>query len=272
MSRYFIHDGQNQQGPYDLEQLKNIKISKDNLVWCEGMETWKPAGEINELKSLFAAIPPPLPNKNVPPPPTGSNTQSTNSPGKNKNKKFVYTLIAACAGIFLITVFSTLLISGSGNSNNHKEVKTDSMGSKADSMKTAGQPGQAGSEQNIGTAAMATNSINASNKDEQKELYRKTWSKHVFARAIFSQGPFGFIVNPTITLMNSMPYALNEAVVWVNYQLVDGSTWQSEKVIFYNVAANYTATKNAPSTDRGTSIKTNISKVTSHSLGLYYSN
>ncbi len=57
-------DGQ-QQGPLDLNTIKlraqANQITRDTLVWRQGMPNWIPAGDVTELKDLFSSIPPPIP-------------------------------------------------------------------------------------------------------------------------------------------------------------------------------------------------------------------
>ena len=49
-------------GPYDLPSLAKMaaagQLNADSLVWKAGMDQWTRAGTIDELKHLFAAIPP----------------------------------------------------------------------------------------------------------------------------------------------------------------------------------------------------------------------
>ena len=61
MKYYFYSDGENQKGPFTFEQLKNEKINKDTLVWCEGLTDWKPVKEIKELQDFLLLTPPPIP-------------------------------------------------------------------------------------------------------------------------------------------------------------------------------------------------------------------
>ena len=69
---YMVVNNQ-QAGPYDLNTLKqyvqNGQLTKDTLVWKQGMANWVAAGEVAELSGLFGATPPPVP---PPPPPPGS--------------------------------------------------------------------------------------------------------------------------------------------------------------------------------------------------------
>ncbi|MEN9442521.1 MAG: hypothetical protein RLZ33_2598 [Bacteroidota bacterium] len=58
-----IHYAKNnkQIGPIIISDLKPNEISKETLVWFEGQADWIPAGEVEELKSYFSKVPPPLP-------------------------------------------------------------------------------------------------------------------------------------------------------------------------------------------------------------------
>lgn len=69
MKKYFYADGQQQQGPFTLEELKTKGLSPDILVWFDGLENWQPAGEIEELAALFNRFTPPQAPV-VPPPPS----------------------------------------------------------------------------------------------------------------------------------------------------------------------------------------------------------
>lgn len=50
---FFIISGQQQQGPYTVDELRNRHITQDTLVWAEGMEQWLPAWQVDALRPLF---------------------------------------------------------------------------------------------------------------------------------------------------------------------------------------------------------------------------
>jgi membrane protease subunit (stomatin/prohibitin family) len=54
-----------QHGPFDIPSLQSKIMSGDitrqSLVWKPGMAQWTPADQIDEFKSLFSSMPPPLP-------------------------------------------------------------------------------------------------------------------------------------------------------------------------------------------------------------------
>jgi hypothetical protein len=60
MKQYYIFINDEQVGPLNFEELKDKKISRETKVWFEGLEDWKSAGEIEELKTILSSIPPPI--------------------------------------------------------------------------------------------------------------------------------------------------------------------------------------------------------------------
>ncbi|MCU0451077.1 MAG: SPFH domain-containing protein [Bernardetiaceae bacterium] len=62
---YFVAVNGQQTGPYDVAILTNMAnqglLSRDSLVWAQGMAGWTAAGQVSALGSVFATVPPPLP-------------------------------------------------------------------------------------------------------------------------------------------------------------------------------------------------------------------
>ena len=71
----YLSIGGQSYGPYDYKTLKSYvptkQITPETMVWKAGMESWMPAGQVPELKALFAPVqaPPPPPPAGQPPPP-----------------------------------------------------------------------------------------------------------------------------------------------------------------------------------------------------------
>ena len=67
--QYNISVNGQQSGPFGWQQLQQMvqsgQFTKDTYVWKQGMANWELAGNVQELSSLFGAVPPPPP----PPPP-----------------------------------------------------------------------------------------------------------------------------------------------------------------------------------------------------------
>ena len=66
---FMVVNGQ-QAGPFDMNSLAAMvsqnQLTKETLVWRQGMSGWLAASQVPELGQLFAATPPPVP----PAPPT----------------------------------------------------------------------------------------------------------------------------------------------------------------------------------------------------------
>ncbi|HEY1859186.1 MAG TPA: SPFH domain-containing protein [Gemmataceae bacterium] len=62
---FFLGVGASQAGPFDMTTLaakvRDGSLTRDTLVWKQGMAEWTKAEKIAELEGLFAAAPPPLP-------------------------------------------------------------------------------------------------------------------------------------------------------------------------------------------------------------------
>lgn len=58
MREYFLHQGNEQEGPFTIDELKNKNITKQTSIWYDGLPEWTVAGNIEELSLLFKVLPP----------------------------------------------------------------------------------------------------------------------------------------------------------------------------------------------------------------------
>ena len=65
MKKYFYSVGKEKHGPFSLDELKNIDINKDTLIWFEGLEDWTPASELQEMTPILELSPPPIKSNDV---------------------------------------------------------------------------------------------------------------------------------------------------------------------------------------------------------------
>lgn len=66
-SYFYLGPNGEQNGPVNGESLKVYGVTRETLVWCEGMPDWAKAGDVPELAPLFAMTPPPPPSRPTPP-------------------------------------------------------------------------------------------------------------------------------------------------------------------------------------------------------------
>ena len=135
MKFFIIDKAEKRKGPFSIDELKAFKITGETIVWHDGLDGWKKAKEIEELKAILIKLPPPFIKK------TTINTPIeepiTKAPSKESNpttsikteKKPIYnfatiTLITSIVGLlglllcdgkifdilWSILIISTLLI------------------------------------------------------------------------------------------------------------------------------------------------------------------
>jgi hypothetical protein len=116
MKKYYLHNGTDQQGPFDTEDLKAKLIDKETPIWYDGLSDWTTAGKIDELKDFFkTTTPPPFTTKQTPPPPINKQTAQTETKQnatqtvEQKKKSNVGKTVAIVA-VFLIVIVGGLVI------------------------------------------------------------------------------------------------------------------------------------------------------------------
>ena len=105
MKKYYLHNGTESSGPFDIEELKAKNITKASPVWFEGMLHWKTAGEIPELNQLFTVNPPPFPLFETPEPTPKVETKKEARKILGLSKNVFFT---ACAAVVLLIGISVL--------------------------------------------------------------------------------------------------------------------------------------------------------------------
>jgi len=146
--QFYYTDGTNQFGPFNIDELKDKKITKETSVWYEGIENWIKAGEIPELQVLFKSIPPPLPLAQKPPPIINKAVESVPIDktkklivvSKKTNKKG-WLLIGIIGGILIIA--STIIVVFTyqkSQSNNHENTESSNNSESNSNSSTYNEP------------------------------------------------------------------------------------------------------------------------------------
>jgi hypothetical protein len=123
MKKYYLHDGTNNIGPFDFEELNQKSITRNTPIWCEGMEDWKEAGTVEELKNLFPTLPPPL-KKNIVDAPKKEPSSDTKDSVYWRIYKIVRIIIIIFLVIFGISIVSKLIDNEFSSSTYQKSVMT----------------------------------------------------------------------------------------------------------------------------------------------------
>ncbi|MEN9909619.1 MAG: hypothetical protein RLZZ540_2768 [Bacteroidota bacterium] len=108
MKKYYLHNGIESSGPFDLSELQMKQITATTPVWFSGMPDWKTAGEIDELQTILKVIPPPL--KFVPPTPEPQQEKKSEEinpkiMGLKKNVFYLFSvLLSLIIGSFVLSI------------------------------------------------------------------------------------------------------------------------------------------------------------------------
>jgi len=60
MKKYYYLDGPEKKGPFTKEELINLNLDREVLIWTEGFDNWKPIKDVEEILNV---IPPPPPDE-----------------------------------------------------------------------------------------------------------------------------------------------------------------------------------------------------------------
>lgn len=104
MTKYFILENGSQSGPFSIEELKDKALTRETMVWRDGMSFWQKAGELGELSGIFAITPPPY----YPLPPI---PDSTSYGG-------VTRIVRIVAGLVIVMLVVKFILSAFNNTNN----------------------------------------------------------------------------------------------------------------------------------------------------------
>jgi hypothetical protein len=65
LAQFYVAVNGQQTGPFGDQQLtqmiQSTQLTKDTLIWKNGMAAWTAAGQVPEVAKLFTQAPPPLP-------------------------------------------------------------------------------------------------------------------------------------------------------------------------------------------------------------------
>lgn len=258
MRQYFIHDGQSEKGPFDLEQLKLETLKNDTPIWYEGLDSWTTVAQVDELKNLLVTrqTPPPLnkpldENKVVPPPisvPLADNLK------KKKSSTFILILTSAFVVVFIIgwLVFQN---------KNQAETLSQVQQQVVTQQQVLTEQQKAETERQRINEAITAKNMN----------YRNNWRQYInIGRSTYQFSTLGGIESFPVNVVNNSEYMLDEVVVNINYIKTSGETYKTESITINNIPANSYKNGTAPSSNRGTSISTEIASIVCKKMHFCY--
>ena len=114
---YYIAYENKQVGPFTKEELKEKRLTKNTLVWHEGLNDWTEAKNVSEIADLVSATPPPLPNKelsnsSIPKPTPITYPYDHNTPIEKYDRRYSKETDATALGLVLIIIPFIFIITG----------------------------------------------------------------------------------------------------------------------------------------------------------------
>lgn len=119
---WFYQRETEQIGPVGFDELRRLAdtgaITRDTLVWSEGMEQWQPASTIENL--FFA--PPPVPGAGTPQPPGAPQPQPFNPPHINNHlTKAILSTILCCLPLGIVAIVKAAQVNGKIEAGNLRD-------------------------------------------------------------------------------------------------------------------------------------------------------
>jgi hypothetical protein len=264
MRQYFIHNGQNEEGPFDLEQLKLQTLKKDTPIWHEGLESWTTVGEIEELKFLFVTKTTPPPLVKATPPKIEQTSYASPSYDEAFPAKKKSSLVPLIVGAVILVGG---LIGWLVYQNSQHSATIDTLQEKVTTQDDAIQTQQTQEAEKEAERQR----INAANTAKNMK-YRNNWDTYI---KVSNSEPtidytFGGISEFNVYVSNETEYILDQVDVLVQYIRKNGEIYQSSTVHLFNVAPNTMESGVAPKSINGIKVSCSVEKVISNKMHFCY--
>ena len=263
MRKYFIHNGQTEKGPFDIDQLKELQIASETPIWFEGMQNWTTAGNIPELQSIINSygLPPkfeiPLQTTTIPPTFYKPENVIYELPAKKNNTfRNVFIGIGAIGIIYLLAAIFL-----NANTTEAQPFNTET------AVEVIDEPAVR-LEYQEAEKAKVNEDITAKNREIRNNI---TDYVNVVTNT-YSVDALGGITNLDVVIQNSTLFLLDEVFVEVTYIKENGNAFKIELVTLYNIPAKQDKSASAPDSERGLSVEVKVIGIRSKKLKLCYDN
>ncbi|MGC4100793.1 DUF4339 domain-containing protein [Ferruginibacter sp.] len=242
MKKYYLHNGTQQEGPFDFEELKLKNLTGNTPVWFEGLSEWTTIENVEELKSIIVVTPPPFAAKTAAPPPIQEPIVQEEYPGNNQQKNnATLRKLLMLAGLIVIVLIGIFVY----NQILHKDAEhtQDVIKNLDEEAKKEEEQKKAAVKSNISTYITA----------ENNEYFSPT---------------LGGIKNLKVTVSNKTDYLIDKVKVNIKYIKLSGEVWDTKLIEFNLLEPNTKLTKQIEDTERGTKVQLEIVEIKSSVLGL----
>ncbi len=252
MKKYYLHSGAEQQGPFDLKGMKAKRLSRESMVWYEGLPNWTAASNLDELRDFLSPVPPPFGGHSTPPsPPFVTTTPKVKEPAGKKFSSGQLIVIGGFIVLGLIGVF--------GYSNIGAEDSAGNGPTRVDETSAAKEQLEARQKEEERKRV----------KEAKKALVREDISSYVTTRPNnYGYNELGGIYGLKVIVSNTSDYVMDEVTVRVEYIKTTGRTWETRDVVLRHIRPNSEKVLPMPDSERGTSVRSEVVAVRSKELNM----
>lgn len=254
MRKYFIHNGETESGPFDIEQIKTMQIKSETPIWYEGIQNWTTAGNVEELKLIVISTsnPPKFEkftqqNTNVNPPSFSKQNYENNQNVIPKKSKTLRNVLIG------LGVAALLLISLNLISKNSEPIYKEN-----------------GEFIGVDTAAVTLDFEKDRINEEltiKNRNYRNNFEKYISVSTNqYTYNELGGISNLDVIVTNDTDYMLGEVIVNIDYIKDNGGIFKSEILTLNNIPAHQNKSASAPESNRGTSVQVRMDGIRSKKM------
>lgn len=266
MKLYYFHDGQREQGPFNLEDLKEKGIRTQTPIWYEGLQSWTTAGEVYELKSIFnnGITPPPLNNnrfEKAGEPPLFAQTSNTS---RYAESTFPKSRNALKVPLLIVCVFIIVLTSWVVFDNSKDTILPIDTGETTTTVTEIND---------VEAVEKEAKRLRINQANTLKNMnFRNKWESYI---KIQNSEPnidytLGGISPFTINVYNETSYMLDQVDIYVQYIRKNGQLYQTKTVTVLNVPAGSSAYADAPASINGVKVSCTIEKIVSKKMHFCY--
>jgi hypothetical protein len=252
MTKYFIHDGTNELGPFLMQDLQQQKLSAQTPVWFDGRTEWTRADQIPELAHLINT--PPLFVNSTPPPiikTVAVEEKAVYDEPVSDKKRLAFPLSAVALAACICIIW---FLSAKGNMPD-----TTPGPASSDSVAEKRPPDDERQRRN---EELTRKNMN----------YRNNWTQYItVTNGDYRASALGGILGLEVVIVNDTDYLLDEVDADVTYIKSNHDTWKTISIPVTNIPAHSKKTVPVEDVDRGTSVKISASSIMSKKMHFYYS-
>ena len=253
MNRFYFYDGQNEVGPFTVNELKAQKLTRTTPIRQKDSDKWMPAEKLADLKPLL--VPRKIKAVRDVLPAVSENLVVLHRE-RPKTLYGVLFCLAMLAGLSFYSLAKPI----------QKPVALKP------SVANISAPAAGDVKTNPAEKSNATTPVEKEPKKDNAVVPTKTqWNKLVTAtNSNYGIGFLGGIKDLSVIVTNRTDFPLDEVVTKVTYIKAGGGIWKTVPVTIYGILPHETKEQTVPDVNRGKKVKVSLQKVVSKKMSVNY--